>query len=75
MRTLARSAAPAVITPGFLTRTGVSIALAHRTAGDPRFNWAARFRGDIDVADYGRGPYCPIRQPNTAEVTPRGSNS
>ena len=47
--------APAVITPGFITRTGVSIGLAHLTAGDPRFNWAARFRGDIDLADYGRG--------------------
>lgn len=47
--------APAVVTPGFLTRTGVSIGLAHLTAGDPRFNWAARFHGDIDVADYGRG--------------------
>ena len=47
--------APTVITPGFLTRTGVSIGLAHLTAGDPRFNWAARFRGDIDVADYGKG--------------------
>lgn len=47
--------APAVITPGFLTRTGVSIGLAHLTAGDPRFNWAARFRGDIDVVDYRRG--------------------
>ena len=46
---------PAVITPGFLTRTGVSIGIAHLAAGDPRFNWAARFRGDIDVADYGRG--------------------
>jgi hypothetical protein len=47
--------APAAITPGFLTRTGVSIGLAHLTAGDPHFNWAARFHGDIDVADYGRG--------------------
>ena len=34
-------AAPVVITPGFLTRTGVSIGLAHLTAGDPHFNWVA----------------------------------
>lgn len=47
--------APAAITPGLLTRTGVSIGLAHLTSSDPRFNWAARFHGDIDVADYGRG--------------------
>lgn len=48
-------ASPSVITPGFLTRTGVSIGLAHLTAGDERFNYAARFRGDIDIVDYKRG--------------------
>lgn len=46
---------PTTITSGFVTRTGVSIGLAHLTAGDPRFNWAARFNGDVDIADYKRG--------------------
>ena len=47
--------APATVTPGFLTRTVATIGLAHLTSDDPRFNWAARFSGDIDVADYRTG--------------------
>jgi hypothetical protein len=48
-------AAPAAPAPGFVTRTAVDVGLAHLTAGDTRFNYAARFRGDIDIADFGRG--------------------
>lgn len=43
---------PASPVPGFVTRTGVSIALVDLHSHDPRFDWAARFHGDVDVVDY-----------------------
>lgn len=46
---------PAAITRGLVPRAGVHVGLIHLTAGDPRFNWAARFGTDIDVYDYGKG--------------------
>jgi hypothetical protein len=46
---------PATITRGLVPRAGVHVGLIHLTAGDPRFNWAARFGTDIDVYDYGKG--------------------
>lgn len=46
---------PATITRGLVPRAGVHVGLIHLTAGDPRFNWAARFGADIDVYDYGLG--------------------
>lgn len=46
---------PASPVPGFVTRTGVSIALVDLHSRDPRFDWAARFHGDVDVIDYTAG--------------------
>src|SRR5262245_44357760 len=48
-------AAPATITRGLVPRAGAYVGLIHLTAGDPRFNWAARFGTDIDVYDFGKG--------------------
>lgn len=43
---------PSSPVPGFVTRTGVSISLVDLHSHDPRFDWAARFHGDVDVVDY-----------------------
>lgn len=46
---------PATITRGLVPRAGVYVGLTHLTAGDARFDWAARFGTDIDIVDYGKG--------------------
>lgn len=48
----ASATAPA---PGIVTRTAVGVGLAHLTAGDARFNYAARFKADLDLVDFGWG--------------------
>ena len=48
-------AAPDAPIRGFITRTAVGVGLAHLTAGDPQFNYAARFKADMDLADFGWG--------------------
>jgi hypothetical protein len=48
-------AAPDTAIPGFITRTAVGVGLAHLTAGDPVFNYAARFKADMDLAEFGWG--------------------
>ena len=45
----------AVPVRGFVSRTGVMISLVDLHSHDPRFDWAARFNGDVDVVDYGIG--------------------
>jgi hypothetical protein len=48
-------AAPVAPVAGFITRTAATVGLSHLTAGDPRFNYAARFTGDFDIVDFGWG--------------------
>jgi hypothetical protein len=41
--------------PGFLTRYDFHLGIALLGEDDQRFSWDARFGGDFDVLDYGRG--------------------
>lgn len=51
-------AAPASAqTVDFLTRAAYRVSAEHLSSDDERFNWDARFGGDIDLVDYGSGRF------------------